>query len=80
MSETTTSGGFSGDPAAALSVSGASGCCGNPAQATIALPEPAATPAASPCCGTQAEATAEGSCCGSSAKSDAVAAGQGCCG
>jgi hypothetical protein len=78
MSETTTSGGFSGDPAAALTVTGTSGCCGSPAQATLALPEPAT--ASSPCCGTPAEATAEGSCCGSTAKADAVAAGQGCCG
>jgi hypothetical protein len=78
MSETTASGGFSGDPAAALSATGASGCCGSAAQATVTLPEPAT--ASSPCCGTPAEATAEGSCCGSTAKADAVAAEQGCCG
>ena len=78
MSDTTTSGGFSGDPAAALSASGTSGCCGKPAPATLTLPEPAA--AGDPCCGTQVEASAEGSCCGSAAKADAVAAGQGCCG
>ncbi|GLL03758.1 hypothetical protein [Dactylosporangium matsuzakiense] len=71
-------GGFAGDPAAALSVAGTSGCCGNPPATSLALPEPAA--AGSPCCGTSAEATAEGSCCGSTAKADAVAAGQGCCG
>jgi len=79
MSDTETRGGFTGDPGAALTVTGTSGCCGNPPQATIALPEPATT-APSPCCGTQADATAEGSCCASAAKSDAVAAGQGCCG
>ena len=78
MSDTETRGGFTGDPAAALTVTGASGCCGNSPQATPALPEPAAV--GGPCCGTQASATAEGSCCGSAAKSDAVAAGQGCCG
>lgn len=79
MSDTQTRGGFVGDPATALTVTGASGCCGSPAQAALTLPEPAAT-AASPCCGTKAEAAAEGSCCGSAAKTDAVAAGQGCCG
>ena len=79
MSDTETRGGFTGDPSAALTVTGTSGCCGSPAQATLALPEPAAA-AGGPCCGTQAEAAAEGSCCGGAAKSDAVAAGQGCCG
>jgi len=79
MSEitTTTTGGFAGDPAAALTVAGTGGCCGNP-PAALALPEPAA--ASAPCCGTSAEASAEGSCCGSAAKADAVATGQGCCG
>jgi hypothetical protein len=71
-------GGFTGDPAAALSVAGASGCCGNPAADALQLPEAAA--ASGPCCGTAAEAGAEGACCGSAAKTDAVAAGQGCCG
>jgi hypothetical protein len=79
MSDTQTRGGFVGDPATALAVTGASGCCGNAARPALALPE-LATAAASPCCGTQAEATAEASCCGSAAKTDAVAAGQGCCG
>ena len=79
MSDTETRGGFTGDPAAALIVTGTSGCCGNPPQATLDLPEPATT-VGGPCCGTQAEATAEGSCCGSAAKTDAVAASQGCCG
>jgi len=78
MSDTQTRGGFTGDPATALTVTGTSGCCGNPPQAAVDLPEPAV--AASPCCGTRAEAAAEGSCCGSTAKTDAVAAGQGCCG
>jgi hypothetical protein len=78
MSDTETRGGFTGDPAAALAVAGTSGCCGNPPQTTLALPEPAA--AAGPCCGTHAEAAADGSCCGSAARSDAVTAGQGCCG
>jgi hypothetical protein len=78
MSDTQTTGGFAGNPAAALSVAGTSGCCGNPPQAAVALPEPAATKG--PCCGTAAEATAEGACCGTAAKSDAVAAGAGCCG
>jgi hypothetical protein len=74
-----TRGGFAGDPATALSVGGTGGCCGNPAQATTALPEPADA-AAAPCCGTAAEAQEAGSCCGTTAKVDAVASGAGCCG
>ncbi|MFF5085394.1 hypothetical protein ACFY36_50855 [Actinoplanes sp. NPDC000266] len=98
MSDQNTRGGFAGDPADALAVAGTSGCCGNPARATLTLPEPApltlpepapltlpepaplTLPEPAPCCGTAAEAAAEGSCCGSSAKADAAAAGQGCCG
>jgi hypothetical protein len=81
MSETTVpaAGGFTGDPAAALEVAGTSGCCGNPPQAVLVLPEPVAE-AAAPCCGTTAEAAQAGSCCGAAAKEQAVAAGQGCCG
>ena len=79
MTDTPARGGFSGDPADALTVAGRGGCCGNPPQATPALPEPAEA-SAGPCCGTAATATAEGSCCGSAAKADAVAAGQVCCG
>jgi hypothetical protein len=76
---TPTRGGFAGDPADALSVAGTSGCCGNPAQATITLPDPTDA-AASPCCGTATEAQNTGSCCGTTAKADAVASGAGCCG
>lgn len=81
MSETTTTGGgFAGHPAAALSMAGSGGCCGNPASTTsIALPDPA-DPAASPCCGSTADAQAAGSCCGTTAKAEAVASGTGCCG
>lgn len=79
MSDTQTQGGFAGNPADALTVTGTGGCCGNPAQVTLSLPEPAET-AAAPCCGTAPEAAAEGSCCGGAAKADAVASGQGCCG
>lgn len=32
------------------------------------------------CCGTAEEAAAEGACCGSTAKAEAVASGQSCCG
>jgi hypothetical protein len=78
MSDTQTSGGFTGDPSAALAVAGTGGCCGNPPQATLTLPE--TTGAAGPCCGTATEAAAEGSCCGSTAKADVVASGEGCCG
>jgi hypothetical protein len=77
MSETEILSGFAGDPAAALSVAGTAGCCGNPAQATPARPDP---DTAGPCCGTAAEARAANACCGTAARSDAVAAGTGCCG
>ena len=79
MSDIQTSGGFTGDRTAALTVAGTGGCCGNPPQATLTLPTtaPAGT---GPCCGTATDAVAEGSCCGSTAKADAVASGQGCCG
>ncbi|GIJ52397.1 hypothetical protein Val02_92830 [Virgisporangium aliadipatigenens] len=77
MSDTTTTGGFAGDPAAALNVAGTSGCCGNPPRATITLPE---TVSAGPCCGTAAEAEQAGACCGTAAKAEAVASGTGCCG
>jgi hypothetical protein len=79
MSDTQTPGGFTSHPAAALTAAGTGGCCGNPPQATLTLPEPAQADAR-PCCGTATEAVAEGSCCGSTAKADAVASGQGCCG
>jgi hypothetical protein len=78
MTDTQIQGGFAGDPSAALSVAGAGGCCGNPPQTALALPEPAE--AGGVCCGTQAEATAEGSCCSAAAKADADASGSGCCG
>jgi hypothetical protein len=79
MNETVydTGGGFTGDPAAALHVAGAAGCCGNPSSATLDLPE---VSTGGPCCGTTAEAAASGACCGSAAKTDAVASGAGCCG
>ena len=79
MSDPQTRGGFSGDPAAALTAAGTGGCCGNPPQATLTLPDTTRTEAG-PCCGTATDAVAEGSCCGSTAKAEAVASGQGCCG
>jgi hypothetical protein len=79
ISTTPAAGGFTGDPAAALTVAGTSGCCGNPAQATLTLPD-AAAETSGPCCGTTVEAEQAGSCCGAAAKQQAVAAGQGCCG
>ena len=77
MSDTEIRGGFAGDPAAALNPAAGSGCCGSPATSAVVRAEPGA---AAPCCGTQAEAIADNSCCGSTAKAEAVAAGQGCCG
>jgi hypothetical protein len=80
MSDTATPrGGFAGDPADALTVTGTSGCCGNPAQNSRTPPDPAETGPAT-CCGTPTEAAAEQSCCGTTAKAQAVAAGQDCCG
>ncbi|MFI7491386.1 hypothetical protein ACIBXA_23665 [Micromonospora echinaurantiaca] len=81
MSENTqTAGGFAGDPAAALAVTGSGSCCGSPAQAVGSILPPAGTSAtAGPCCGTPDAAAAAGSCCGAEAKADAVTAGQGCC-
>lgn len=70
-------GGFATDPAAAPAVSSAGGCCGSTAVATTPGPQAANS---SPCCGSSAEASAENSCCASVAKTEAVAAGQGCCG
>ena len=70
-------GGFAGDPADALAVADAGGCCGNAPLTTVTRPVPVTE---GPCCGTPAEAKAESSCCGSAAKSTAVAAGRGCCG
>lgn len=69
-------GGFATDPAAALAVPSAGGCCGSTAGATVPEPQPASP---GPCCGSSAEAVAENSCCGSAAKTEAVAVGQGCC-
>jgi hypothetical protein len=69
---------FAGDPAAAPTVPGTGGCCANPSRATLDLPDPAA--AAGPCCGTTVEAQADDACCGTDARSDAVAAGASCCG
>ena len=43
-------------------------CCGSPSST------------ASPCCGTATEARAAGGCCGPAARTEAVAAGAGCCG
>ena len=60
----------------ASSVTGSSGCCGNAAQPSSAMPHRDA----GPCCGSAADAAAEGACCDSAAKSEAVAAGRGCCG
>jgi hypothetical protein len=72
-------GGFAGDPQAAFASTAAGGCCGSPAVRTEA-PKEAAVTASVPCCGTSEQAAAEGSCCGASAKTEAVASGAGCCG
>ncbi|MEV5692528.1 hypothetical protein [Micromonospora globbae] len=76
-----TTGGFAGDPAAALAVTGSGSCCGSPAQAVGAILPPAGEAAtAGGCCGTAEAAHAAGSCCDAEAKADAITAGQGCCG
>jgi hypothetical protein len=68
-------GGFTGNPAAALQVTGSGACCGSPAQAVGAI----LPPAGDPCCGSQQAAAEVDSCCGTQAKAEAVAAGPGCC-
>jgi hypothetical protein len=69
-----TVGGFTGNPAAALQVTGSGACCGSPARTVgAALP-----PAGDPCCGNQQAAPEADSCCGAPVGSD-VAAGAGCC-
>ncbi|GAA2637839.1 arsenite methyltransferase [Paractinoplanes durhamensis] len=65
------------DAADKLATAAATGCCGAPAPTAVAPQAPAST---DPCCGTPAEATAENSCCGSAAKTEAVASGATCCG
>jgi hypothetical protein len=74
---TTSTGGFIGDPAEAFTPPAATGCCGGP---TAVVDASTAAPAASTCCGTAEAADAAGSCCEPAAKTDAVAAGAGCCG
>jgi len=71
-----TRGGFAGDPAEAFTPPAANGCCGSPASTTAS----SGAPATSTCCGTLAAATAAGTCCDPVAKTEAVAAGAGCCG
>ena len=74
----TATGGFAGNPTEAFTPHAAGGCCGSPATDSIATS--GATTAASTCCGTAEAATAAGSCCDPTAKTEAVAAGSGCCG
>lgn len=79
--DTTPTGGFAGDPAAALRVTGSGACCGSPAQAVCGiLPPVGEADAAGPCCGTRQATQAATSCCGTQTRTDAVATGQGCCG
>jgi hypothetical protein len=83
MSENTPAvGGFTGNPVAALQVTGSGACCGSPAQAVDGILPPAGESASSgeePCCGTRQAAQVADSCCGTQAKADAIATGQGCC-
>ncbi|MFC7547774.1 hypothetical protein [Plantactinospora sp. GCM10030261] len=81
MSKNTSgAGGFTGDPAAALRVTGSGACCGSPAQAVGGILPPAGeNVSGDPCCGSRQVAVAADSCCGTEAKADAIAAGQGCC-
>lgn len=83
-------GGFTGDPAEAFTPPAAGGCCGS-TPATTDAGTPAATdsgaagqpgPAApaSTCCGSAEAAQSAGACCDPVAKTEAVAAGAGCCG
>jgi hypothetical protein len=68
-----------GDESATVTVAGSRGCCDTASRSTgLRAGDPLT--AASPCCGTQAEARATGSCCAGSAKVEVVATGTGCCG
>ncbi|WP_328740775.1 hypothetical protein OHA91_36015 [Streptomyces erythrochromogenes] len=49
-------------------------CCG-----TAPAPAEVAPAQSSPCCGTSEDAATAGACCAPQAKSEAVAAGAGCC-
>ncbi|MEU8265115.1 hypothetical protein AB0C02_31465 [Micromonospora sp. NPDC048999] len=76
---TPTTGGFTGEPTAALQVTGSGACCGSPAQAVGGILPPAGvgeTASGDPCCGARQAAD---SCCGTQANADAIATGQGCC-
>jgi hypothetical protein len=82
MSDTQRAGGFAGDPAAALSVAGTGGCCGNPPQAALALPDPPQATLALPnppqaTLALPDPAVSASPCCGTAA--EATAAGT-CCG
>ncbi|MFI7284338.1 hypothetical protein ACIBOV_29165 [Micromonospora chersina] len=81
MTENTSAvGGFTGDPSAALQVTGSGACCGSPAQAVGGILPPAGAAAGGEtCCGSRQAAQAADSCCGTQAKAEAVATGQGCC-
>lgn len=70
MGDTTTRGGFVGDPARAYAPPAAGGCCGAPAEGTGA---------AGDCCGT-ARGETSGGCCTPAARQEAIDAGAGCCG
>ncbi|SCL71207.1 hypothetical protein GA0070606_5649 [Micromonospora citrea] len=79
--DTTAPGGFAGDPAAALQVTGSGACCGSPAQPVGGiLPSTGDTGPADSCRGTARAARTSDSCCGTGARADAVASGRGCCG
>jgi hypothetical protein len=68
--ETTSRGGFVGDPAEAFNPPAAGGCCGGTSAGT----------ATATCCGTVQAADEAGTSCDPGAKADAVAEGTGCCG
>jgi hypothetical protein len=70
-----TVGGFTGNPAAALQVTGSGACCGSPGQTAGAM----LPPPGDPCCGNQQAAAEADSCCGTPVEPDVAAAGAGCC-
>lgn len=61
---------------ASLATTGSGGCCAGPASAVTAVD----VQQVAPCCGTTAEAVVAEACCAPAAKTEAVAAGAGCCG
>ncbi|WP_030271043.1 hypothetical protein [Streptomyces sp. NRRL B-24484] len=65
------------EPTPAATAQPATGCCC--AKSDAPTPAVEVKTASAPCCGTATDAAKAGACCAPAAKSEAVAAGAGCC-